>query len=1052
MKILYLFFMCAAIVTAQETDTPKLPQIFPVSPEAASLGKYGDLPVNLSTGKINYSVPLYTIKVKDFEWPIYLSYNYSGLMVEEDPGYTGLGWDLMATGRITRDIKGIPDEMDVGNNFKNNSVVPYLTGAYDNLPYEDYEDQRFLIYNQIAELNKDGQYDNYVISAGEVNGTFKINHDNEIVFLNHRNYIAEKDFVIDEKGIKYYFDEIELAEYNISLGYDSAPIEVPSSYLLTKIELPNNGGEILFEYEPFNYATDVHYKKVWSNTEVTGIENRFDITNTQTALYTRLLKKIVFPNGEVRFTITPHDESFTNRHGPDTKRSFSLDDISVYSGNNQILKYDFVYNNASKSKKLLKEIVKSKNSITEPFYTFDYNNESFSINHDYTTQDFWGYYNGKSASNLLLATREIDTVKTRYGALETITYPTGGSTVIGYEQNKVYNELGNTSVTCSYTHNANRIIRLNADEPFVQKNLDTTIDVGASQIVRIVITAAVKKGTTSNALGNEANISVTAKNASELCGQSVISNFSLSADAENCASYPSGVPCWDNLVLTKEITGFAEDGIIYISGSVMELANKEAYIECKIYYENIKTTYGNKNVGGIRVASTTDCDNLGNCYTKKYKYENPKFNRSSGVILGGNPKFEYSTYHQNEPNHSTGHRIYRSAKSKTPFTSYQGSPVLYERVVIEQNNGENGYTVNTYSKGNTNSNPGFPFLGSTNYDWEKGKLRTSWVYKEENGLYKPIRKTINKYSTFYPYGIGTNNTRKAYGMAVGRTTYRWTGMGRYEGEPNDYAEDYNTYYARDYKLVQTVVEDIMEQDTITTTIDYEYDEPYTQLIEKITTNSKGETLKQKVFYPYSVYGNGILVYQNRLAIPIQTMNYKVLPNNTEQLLSAQQTLYYNSGLPKTIRTLKGPYQATNNPYQDRIDYDKYDAEGNPIEVSISSGPPISYIWGYDKQYPVAKVENATYADVIGTGITESVYNNSGTTDSAMRTELNKIRTGLPTAMVTTYTYDPLVGVTSITDPKGYTIYYYYDGFNRLKEVKDAEGKLVTDYEYHYKNQ
>ena len=54
-------------------------------------------------------------------------------------------------------------------------------------------------------------------------------------------------------------------------------------------------------------------------------------------------------------------------------------------------------------------------------------------------------------------------------------------------------------------------------------------------------------------------------------------------------------------------------------------------------------------------------------------------------------------------------------------------------------------------------------------------------------------------------------------------------------------------------------------------------------------------------------------------------------------------------------------------------------------------------------------------------------------------------------MITTYTCDPLIGVTSITDPKGYTIYYTYDSFGRLQHVKDAQGNIVSENEYHYKN-
>ena len=40
-----------------------------------------------------------------------------------------------------------------------------------------------------------------------------------------------------------------------------------------------------------------------------------------------------------------------------------------------------------------------------------------------------------------------------------------------------------------------------------------------------------------------------------------------------------------------------------------------------------------------------------------------------------------------------------------------------------------------------------------------------------------------------------------------------------------------------------------------------------------------------------------------------------------------------------------------------------------------------------------------------------------------------------------YTYDSLIGVISITDARGETIYYHYDELNRLEYVKDAQKKI-----------
>ncbi|MGX9987601.1 hypothetical protein, partial [Soonwooa purpurea] len=61
--------------------------------------------------------------------------------------------------------------------------------------------------------------------------------------------------------------------------------------------------------------------------------------------------------------------------------------------------------------------------------------------------------------------------------------------------------------------------------------------------------------------------------------------------------------------------------------------------------------------------------------------------------------------------------------------------------------------------------------------------------------------------------------------------------------------------------------------------------------------------------------------------------------------------------------------------------------------------------------------------------------------------------------ITTYSYDPLVGVRSVTPPSGLREIYIYDTAQRLKEVKRLEkdgttGSMIyrtlKENEYHYK--
>ncbi len=238
-----------------------------------------------------------------------------------------------------------------------------------------------------------------------------------------------------------------------------------------------------------------------------------------------------------------------------------------------------------------------------------------------------------------------------------------------------------------------------------------------------------------------------------------------------------------------------------------------------------------------------------------------------------------------------------------------------------------------------------------------------------------------------------------------------------------------------------------------TTTYYYYDNPQhlqQTRVEK-TTSTDNKKLIVQTDYANDLGIQG-LIDDYRIAEPVQTRSFKKVGEGPEQLLSTQRTEYDNFGgqyLPKFIQTLKGEAQGSLQ-LESRIIYHSYDGYGNPKEVSKVGGAHISYIWGYHGLYPVAKIENATYAQAMGVGgLNMSIIEDPSTGN--LDAELDKIRNGLPNAQVTTLTYIPLVGVHTVTDPKGFKMIYEYDDYGRLQYVMDMDNNVLSENQYRYIN-
>jgi YD repeat-containing protein len=66
--------------------------------------------------------------------------------------------------------------------------------------------------------------------------------------------------------------------------------------------------------------------------------------------------------------------------------------------------------------------------------------------------------------------------------------------------------------------------------------------------------------------------------------------------------------------------------------------------------------------------------------------------------------------------------------------------------------------------------------------------------------------------------------------------------------------------------------------------------------------------------------------------------------------------------------------------------------------------------------------------------------------------IDEVRIYPSDAMMTTYTYEPLVGLTSETDPNGKSVFYEYDPLHRLRLIRDEDKNILKKICYNYAGQ
>lgn len=893
-------------------------------------------------------------------------------------------------------------------------------------------------------------------------------------------------------GYKYYFgtskdglrDGFDKSTFSgSSQGIDgSMSLPDPNSYLTNfttswkLMDIQTTSGELIsFSYDEksfiqFYNLTGQQKEIPRTSSAISGIQTMFSFNRDNLSKISSIKSNI----GEIVF----HYE-FNRKDLKGDKALTKIDKLDNHGNlvDSYDLNYDYFESNDDvnytmedpeqlKFRLKLNEIVKNPQSEDRQIHRFEYNSQNLPHRMSHS-QDFWGFYNGKLNSTLLPkvkipgnsntlfeigeADRSVNETYARANLLKSINFPNGSQKEFEFESNRVY-----SSNFFAVTENDVESELVGGINTF-----NTTLPVFREQFFEEF--EVINDGF---GLYWYANISNECSNPNSFdCPKAWLyvvedDGSKTLVDASNSESQYQ-----KNLNFSSETVTFRIE--VYNNSESFGGPRNDLNAGVMLTRLNSETKIGIKT-GGLRVKSINTKDsNLNIELTKVYDYN--FFNdstRSSGTFP--NPPTFYSNgykFWEGEAEYRTNgllssNSIFSLTDGKNYSTSY--SNVTERFIGIE--NGKTEYTMNTIFQGNISNIMGsqIDITPSIDKSHRSGVLlnKIHFKYNEVSDDFTKLSEHIYNYTNFSD-DVNLNNFQVK--MHPGFITF------------SPYIQQVERYLKDSEKIIE-----YFENDTTYLETNYFYENGYygkTLPKKVIKKDNLGQIILRETYYPDDVSSPVSLPGENinvinfnalskmktsgespRIGQPIQINKFD---KNNLLIETIRNNFNVSSLHLHNVQTSKGT-----NPLEKRINYHNYDNYGNLLEVSKTDGRRISYIYGYNSTQPVAKLTGVSYAD-IPQNLIDDIHSDSDSdedtcyglnpttcSESKLRHSLNALRDYYldnPSVQVTTYTYDPLIGVTSITDPRGETSYYEYDDFNRLKAVKDAEGNLLEETEYNYRD-
>lgn len=475
--ILFLFFIPR--ILAQSTRY--LPKIAPQAPNTSAFLRYGKYEVNLFTGVPDISIPLYEVQAGDLKVPVSLKYHASGIKITDNASWVGLGWSVNAGGLISRKLMSGPDELQ-GNYLSGTHIIkaadidPHTQAGLD-------------VLNLIRNGSYDLEPDIFAYNIPGHSGSFFFNQRDsykpvlmpyEPIVINKTIANSQISFdLLDDTGAKYKFGTTAVESSNAYSG--STNTNAKTAWMLEQMVSPNYRDTINFTYTYRSGQTaydEMDYIIVNDNvinyTSQPGYnyDQGMSYNTTYTANTTQqFLNEIVFPNGKLVFEQSADDRQ-DSYIGDKLLSGIKVYNINSATGQYQVLKQikfyqSYFYNDFTYRLRLDSMAVLDKAGVVMEKYRFEYNTNVQLPKKISKARDYWGYYNGKT-NNTLVPRMEIpftaggatgnstiiigsstpggrdpDPSFMQAYMLKKIYYPTGGYTEFEFETNKYQDNQNN---------------------------------------------------------------------------------------------------------------------------------------------------------------------------------------------------------------------------------------------------------------------------------------------------------------------------------------------------------------------------------------------------------------------------------------------------------------------------------------------------------------------------------------------------------------------------------------------------------------------------------